>query len=459
MLYPPQLAAIQPALIEQTRRFVFNSEQGTGKSVMSVEVFKYFNNPKTLVVCPAIVRLDWGVAFDKFNSGANYAIYRNGKRQQLTKLQQEFFDWAPHADVQIVSVDLVDALVDNQAFGLIILDEIHLYKNPKALRSKQVRSLLERNPQAYVLGLTGTLAPNDVGDIHNPLDLLWPGRFGNKYAFQHRHQNKKIKIINEQTGEQRSSFYGLREDTKEELHFRLSQLSTRVTRGDLAEFLPVFDVNLLKLDIPKLDMRAARSAAEVENALFLFAHHKTCQVVDWVESTKQTTTHVCVAAHHKEIAHKLVREIQKRLPLELVVHVDGDVPVDKRMEMIEAAKQAPSAILVCTIQSTGLGISLTKFTQAICAEFHWSPGVMEQFLLRFSRLDSMIPSAMWFAMVPGTIDEVIATRLEEKFRAINPVAGAGLIGGKLESLLKLDEDEFLRGITAAAEALEEGGYV
>ncbi len=123
-------------------------------------------------------------------------------------------------------------------------------------------------------------------------------------------------------------------------------------------------------------------------------------------------------------------------------------------DRIEEAKNSPNAIFVGIIDALGIGISLTKFTQAIFAEFHWSPGMMEQCLLRFSRLDSDVPSAVYFSMVPGTIDEVIASRLEEKFRAINMIATPGVVGSSMTNLLQLSEEDFLKGIADAARELE-----
>ena len=457
-LYPPQIAGIAPVL-NPTRRYILNWEMGCGKSVGTCEFMNQHRTPpKTLVVCPAMVRLDWEKAFTKFYQYKTHiGIHRFGFRKNLTKAQTEELFLAHRASVQIVSADLVGEITSID-FELIVLDEIHIYKNAKAVRSQQVRELLAKNPQAFVLGLTGTLAPNDLGDIHNPIDLLWPGRFGNKYAFQHRYQNKTLKVINEQTGETRAKFVGIREEHAEELAYRLSALSTRVTRKDVAQYLPAFDINLLRIEVEKFDWKLGRDAKSIEGALEYAANAKLMHVVAWVVNAKETTSHVAVLTHHKAVADAYVRALQAKLPLEKIVHVDGDIPVDKRLALIDGAKASDSAILVGTIQSLGLGISLTKFSQAICAEFHWSPGVMEQLLLRFSRLDSMVPSAMWFAMVPGTIDEIIATRLEEKFKAINPIAETGLVGSKLEGLLQLDDATFLAGITEAAMALDEDEY-
>lgn len=458
-LYPPQLASIQPALKDQTRRFVLNHEMGVGKSACAVEIINQLYPGSVLVVCPAMVRLDWVKAFDKFDTARRIPqIHRYGVRKNLTKLQTLEQEVAHLAAVQVVSPDLV-AHVRQTNWDLLILDEIHMYKNEKAIRSKQVRKLLESNPQAMVLGLTGTLAPNDLGDIHNPLDMLWPGRLGNKYSFRHRYQNRRLKEINDKTGETVTEFYGLNEAHAAELATRLAGMSTRVTRADVAQFLPSFDIKLIRFDVGVDWTLPGYTRSDIDYAVEQAAKAKISCVVDWVAATKESTTHVAVLAHHKNIAWALAEQIATKLPLERVIYVDGEIPVDKRIAKIEEAKAAGSAILVGTIQSMGIGISLTKFTQAIFAEFHWSPGVMEQVLLRFSRLDSMVPSAVYFSMVPGTIDEVIATRLEEKFAAINPIATAGIVGGKLDGLLQLDEEAFLRGITEAAMRLEDdGGY-
>lgn len=458
ILYPPQLFGIQPSLLDRTGRFILNWEMGCGKSVGVCEIIKQRRYKRVLVVCPSIVKHTWGKAFDRFlENKPDVGMHLFGKeRGGLSKKQQEHLEHALYAQFQIVSPDLISN-ISIRDWDLIVLDELHLYKNEKTVRAREARLLLELCADSYALGLTGTLAPNDLGDIWSPIDLLWPGRFGKKYAFQHRYQNKLLKVINDQSGETRTQFVGLREEHAAELAYRLSKLSTRVTREDLKEYLPAFDIMLLPLAVGFDWSRAGTTKEDIEAALAKAAAAKVAGVVDWVENAAETTTHICVLAHHHEVADLYAAALKKRMPLVPVIQADGRIPADKRMQVIEATKELPECILVCTIQSVDLGISLTKFTQAVCVEYHWSPGVMEQVLLRFSRLDSMLPSAVWFAYVAGTIDEVIATRLEEKLRSINPITKAGVVGSKLEGLLQVSDEEFLKDITKAAEQLETGG--
>ena len=447
-LYLPQIQALQPALNEPTKRYVLNWEQGTGKTPAAITLMQAFGVQSVLVVCPSMVKRSWQDQLDTWWPG-------HPGVDAISTHDEALLAKAP---IQIVSYGLVQDVWATDWY-LIIIDEIHFVKAPGSVRSLAVRELVKANPKAYILALTGTLMPNDIGDVWNPLDMLWPDRFGSHWKFRHRYQNSYEKVINAQTGESRTQFEGLNPLHADELKMRLSAISTRVTREDVAEYLPPFDIKLLRMSTDPV-ASGAQDVGEIERGLELAAHAKLGQVVDWVVDTQETTSHVCALAYHQAVAREMFERLTARLPLKKIIYVDGTVPIPQRINALEAAKSAPDAIVVAALKSVGIGIDLTWLTQAIFAELYWSPGVMEQVLLRFSRLSGKLPSAVYFSLVPGSIDEVIAVRLADKFRAINPTtAKPGEVGGRFENLLDISDAEWLAGLTKAAAQLQEEDYL
>src|SRR3990167_6029917 len=237
-LYPPQTTALAAALAEPTRRYVLNWEQGTGKTPAAIEFMKAKQAQRVLIICPALVRQSWEDQLDAW-----------WPAPPLVEAAQTGTDARNMAaPIQLISYGLVHE-VKQTGWDLIIVDEIHYVKTPDSVRSLAVRELVAANPGAYVLALTGTLMPNDIGDVWNPLDMLWPDRFGSHWKFRNRYQNSYEKIINEKTGESRTQFEGLNDLHAEELRLRLGALSTRVTRGDVAEYLPPFDIKLIRMPV------------------------------------------------------------------------------------------------------------------------------------------------------------------------------------------------------------------
>lgn len=453
-LHEFQIDSLQALMREPTNRYIIAHEQGLGKTPIAIHALKAHMDPgdQSLVVTPALVRPNWIVEFSKWwPTHPEIGVIKFGERKSLTKAQREELIAVHQAGIQVVSPELLHTVMQ-VGWRMIVVDELHYYKNDKSERSKVLKQIIEANPRAFILGLTGTMMPNDVGDIWNPIDLLWPGRVGTKWKFRSRYQNMEQILINDRTGETATKFVGLNELHADELALRLRSMCSRTTRVEVAHLLPTFDIHIVRFDVEAGRLRGN----EVEDQLHVLADLKIEKITEWVIDATEKTSHVACVAHHKEITADLAREIQAQGGN--VFHVDGDIPVEERIQIIEAAKSASQAVLVGTIQSLGIGIDLTRFCIAIAAELHWSPGVMEQLLLRFSRLSGTVPSAFYFSVVPGTIDEVIATRLETKFAAINPTIKPGEVGQRMSGLMEINEEEWLENITTAAAELEEDGY-
>jgi SNF2 family DNA or RNA helicase len=140
-----------------------------------------------------------------------------------------------------------------------------------------------------------------------------------------------------------------------------------------------------------------------------------------------------------------------------VFEVSGALDPHKRNEEIKKAIAAESAVLVATMKSTGIGIDLTKFTQAIFAELYYSPEVMEQALGRFSRMSGTLPSNVMLLVMEQTLDERIASRLHDKLEAINLAIKAGATSEQLCSSLGSQEN-YLNNILAKVDVVTHDEY-
>lgn len=144
------------------KAFIFD-DAGTGKTKRSIDLFKTM--PHVLVICPAnVVQSSWIPQISRWDES----------QQAITLKQYEKNGWPDTVKYLIVSYNSLHKLTRLPDDYALIVDESHYVKNPRATRSKQVRTLVEY--ASNVLMLTGTPAPRSLEDMYGQLQVLYPDR-------------------------------------------------------------------------------------------------------------------------------------------------------------------------------------------------------------------------------------------------------------------------------------------
>lgn len=129
-----------------------------------------FTVKKALVIAPKNVAQNvWAQECRKWEhtQGIRCALVMGTAAQRLRALSSD-------ADLYIINrenvVWLVDALQNRLPFDMVIVDELSSFKSTKAKRWKAIKKLIQTVP--YVIGLTGTPAPNSYLDLWPQIYLL-----------------------------------------------------------------------------------------------------------------------------------------------------------------------------------------------------------------------------------------------------------------------------------------------
>lgn len=438
--HPHQLIAKERALSAPGKRFVFAGEMGTGKSVQAIlvaqEIAKKTDNFRCLIVTPAIVRSHWYARIEEWwpwHPALGVILYGN-ERGGLTKKAAAERETAHGCPLQIVSWNLLGEVDTSVPFSLIILDESQRIRNYKTIFSRNAREIVNANPQAAVLELTGTLMANRPSDAFNQLDTLCPGRFGTRKQFGRRYQVTEPSDYTE-SGE---TWSGLNIEHADELKRRIEAISTRVTRAEIAHLLPSFDVRPIYIQLAGQSAPPVLSDhMDISETLYGYGLNKIAAVLEWYEGAKEVATHVALLTHHKELARKLAKNFANADSP--VVLLDG-LDAAKRAEAIAEAARLPSAIIIATMHSVGIGIDMTFCTRALCVELVDDLEIVLQAMGRFSRLSGTVPSSVEFLIAKGTIDEIIAEHTLAKLKDINGAMKAGQTDSVLAASLSQDRN-------------------
>lgn len=129
-----------------------------------------FTVKKALVIAPKNVAQNvWAQECRKWEHTQDIrcALVMGTAAQRLRALSSD-------ADLYIINrenvVWLVDALQNRLPFDMVIIDELSSFKSTKAKRWKAIKKLIQTVP--YVIGLTGTPAPNSYLDLWPQIYLL-----------------------------------------------------------------------------------------------------------------------------------------------------------------------------------------------------------------------------------------------------------------------------------------------
>jgi SWI/SNF-related matrix-associated actin-dependent regulator 1 of chromatin subfamily A len=382
-LYEYQVQSVANALT--AGRFFLYYEMGLGKTPTAIDFVRQLDAKKILVVCPALVRLDFEAAFDEWwPEHPPVDVIQKGTELDTCKF-----------DVVIISYKLLEKL-PKVKWDAIILDECHYIKNFKAGRSKHVKKLLENNPDVPVLGLTGTPITNQPKDIYNLVDTFFPGRFGGYSKFCRRYCNLEANPYSALG----FNATGLNPDSADEIHSRLTAIGDRVTKKDVAHLLPPITMSITR-----------------------FKGDRVQFIVDSVrEAQENGITHICVLTHLRETAEQIDFALGNAPE---ICRVDGSTPAGPRVKKINSSKSWAHTTLIATMHSVNVGIDLTEFTQVFFAEMYSAPAIMLQAVGRFNRLSSKAPVNVQLCCEKGSDDERMSRNLKKKVEDISAAIGEG----------------------------------
>ena len=207
------------------RRFrlggILADDMGLGKTVQTIahialEIESARLSKPVLIVAPVSALGNWQHEFTRFAPGLSVCTWHGAQRRKsLPRLNG--------SQVIITAYPLL--LIDSEVllareFGLVILDEAQMIKNPAAKVSQMARALRAE----CRLCLSGTPVENHLGELWSLFEFLQPGLLGNERHFQ-RHYRTPI----ERNGDRGRA---------EGLSARLAPFLLRRTKDAVAKELP-----------------------------------------------------------------------------------------------------------------------------------------------------------------------------------------------------------------------------
>lgn len=396
---------------------LIGDEMGLGKTPTGIALMLRLNRRTVLTVVPPSLRPNWRKEWKRFAPGKVVHVITGTKPYQL-----------PAADVYIIGDSQLTSwesyLVLLGIDGLIV-DEIHRFKDHKALRSVALNHIADSiGAGGFRVGLSGTAIVNRPSELVNVLSIVGQLEpvFGSPLGFLDRfmeqeevwtgtryvkvYKQTRINEIQHLNTILRGTCY-VRRERKDCLSIP-GKFRTPVyvdVNGKLAEY------NLADRDYSKwLKTKSGKTPEEIERSLKqpkltklnvlrrLAGEAKVDVAIDYIQNLLDSGEPVIVFGYHKNVLGPIARHFNAPT-------VTGSDSDNQKDAAIEAFQNGTANIIVGNITAMGVGFTLTRSCHVVMVEQDWTPGGCNQCEDRADRFGQTRKVQVHYLLIDGTIDE------------------------------------------------------
>ncbi len=425
-------------------------EMGLGKTIQAIGMINADPTiERALIIVPATLRTNWKRELEKWLVRPTTIGIASGK------------DW-PDTDIVIINYDILKNHLDAmraQEWDILICDEAHALKNPKAQRTQYVLGKWHKDPAKRIpaiptrrkVFITGTPILNRPIELYPLIKALDPITWGNWRNYVTRycdgHQTRwgwdvsGASNLDELQEKLRSTIMvrRLKADVLADLPPKRRQIMALPQNGaapavaseweimrrneDMLEELRAA-VELAKASEDEADYKAAvenlrdgarRAFEDISKARHETALAKLPAVKAHLHELLETGEKVVVFAHHLDVLHALAEEFG-----DAAVMLVGATSQDDRQLAVDRFQSDPQVkLFIGSLKAAGVGITLTSSSTVVFAELDWTPAMMTQAEDRCHRIGQANSVLVQHLVLDGSIDAAMAQTLVEKQEIID----------------------------------------
>lgn len=453
-------------------------------NTMSAIAYAVKNKLKTLVICPASLKLNWKNEILRFTNEKAYIYkYKPKKRSKETLFTKEeslfhiinyealetFIKlsishrcsnyqcgWketntkkkyiecpsckkAKTVKSRVLGTQFEDkdgVSLDPKSYDLIVCDEAHYLKNPKANRTKVVKKSFSDMPKKLLL--TGTAIKSVPYEFFSLLNFIDPSEWKNAHQFGVRY----CAGFQDSFGWDYSGSSNL-----DELYRRISPYFLRRLKSDVLTFLPPKTYTHLLLELSPEEYREysaiekkvvseteensndADHLSRIQKLKMFTSHLKAKQSFEIIQSIIDGGEKVVVFSEYISTAEKVKEQFGEQ-----AVIFTGKKNMSEKQEAVDKFMNDDNVkVFVGTIGAAGVGITLTVSSTALFIDQPWTPADREQAEDRIHRASTTADKVQIIRMVcQDTIDEDIIALLNTKEKVTSQVLDAKSLERKVD---------------------------
>jgi len=411
-------------------------EQGLGKTITSATLSKSMSVPRTIIICPALVKWNWfhNMTDDWGFNPILWTILDSKKNKCVYAFRERFV---------VINYEMISKFFDylnRDVIGHIIIDECHYIKNHKTNRFKAVEKLVRNNPKARVTLLSGTPVTNRSIDYFaycklagHPLGknfakfkkdycLSSSTRGGNKVSGSKNIGDLRIKMSNFMIRKKSEECIDLPALIIKKYYFDVGELSSEY--NDALEELYMAKKKYESAEQKEKAKLRLTMSANIHSLNRIMATSKVQPIKDLINEIRAEGRKVVVFSGYTDPLKMLEQEF-----LGNCVRIAGDVGSHKRQQLIDKFKKEDDCFLFLgNFQAAGIGINLTNANDVIFMNFPLTPDQLEQPYKRCHRIGQKEAVRVYYTIGKETIDEHVFRIIVDKKRDIDELVDKGKQG-------------------------------
>lgn len=436
-------------IIAPPDRFGLHDEMGIGKTATSIGALDMNGAVRGIVVCPAMLRENWIVEFDKFATinrriakGKNihdFVAWTRGRFDVLVTSYEQATKWAPKF---IESGEIVDFMA---------FDEAHYLKNVNSNRS---RALLGHEASGkdgmiawaeHALHITGTPMAND------PLDVFTFLRFVKAVDMD---SSDFVKYFFHKRLGTYSARHTVRDDMRADLQKLIYNNSIRRTHKDVGMELPNIWMKEVLVEGKTIDLdKAMQAYPYLEQAIIeaIETGNVDALAADYIAIVRRLVGKAKAVAYADMLKLELDGGCGKRVvfcwhtePLLYVrrylekygygvVAAYGGTPEHERQDAVRRFMHDPDCkVFIGNIRVAGTGLTLTESSEIDMLESDWSPAGNAQAIKRVHRYGQTQEVHARFITLAKSIDVAVNRTVADKTRSIAEIEGHTMTAAPLD---------------------------
>jgi len=398
-------------------RALIADEMGLGKTIQALAWLQLHPEARpAVIVTPASLKLNW----------------EREARQWMTLPDTHVvfgsFPYELRSMITIINYDIVTRWVSTILESkpkVIILDECHLIKNDKALRTRAVQQLARSIPN--IITLSGTPMLSRPAELYNALNLVCPALFNNKWHYYQRY-----------CGAHRGPFgwnFNGATHTKELHDILTSSCMLRRLKVDVLPQLPPKISSFVPMELDSVEeyrsaerdfidyiqrtrgneaaRRASRAEAfaRVEVLKQVVAAQKLNSVLHWIDEFLSEDIKLVVFAHHNDIVEQIYQAFAP-----IAVRYDGTLSAQAKEQAKDRFQTDPNVrLFIGSLKAAGIGLTLTAASHVAFVELPWTASDLDQCTDRLHRIGQAATSVnIYYLLATDTIEEHVAAIVDGK---------------------------------------------
>ena len=436
-VFPHQESGIKFLLSKNNR--ILGDDMGLGKTLMSTIASIESKSEKILIVCPANAKINWFREINAYIPEEDISIIKSGhwNPKKYTIINYDIlknFHTITDGRKKYKDHEVRRELVE-EGFELVIMDEAHMVKNPKANRTKIMNQVTEKIKKRWLL--TGTPIANRPMDFFNllnicdsPVTASWK-----QFAFRYCDGKKFKKRL--KSGTYKDIWITDGASNLEELHDRTKNLILRrkkedhldlppkivapyyVEIEDMNQYHKVFDEYLAWAKSEGKKLGSGRHMVELIVLRKYLSLEKTKLTIELAEQAVENGQKVIIFTNFTHSFDYLMNHFGG-----LAVGHNGKMNANSKQNSIDRFQEDDNVkVFVGNLISAGTAITLTKAETVIMNDLDFVPSNHSQAEDRAHRIGSTSTTNVYYPIAVGTIDEMMFKILEKKRKIIDTVIG------------------------------------